>query len=174
VPGGFNVSGGNEASELGRRYLERQPDGRGAYPHKTIAYASEAIFAKRIQEVYAIKTLGGIIMNVIDKAHELARAIKDSSEVSDITSAMKVIEADPESKVMLDNFRQNQIELQQRMMSGEMPPQEEMEKMEKLFEVLNLNLGIRRLFDAERRLSVVIEDVNKIITDSLSQMYSGQ
>lgn len=49
-------------------------------------------------------------MNVIDKAHELARAIKDSSEVSDITSAMKVIEADPESKQMLDNFRQSQIE----------------------------------------------------------------
>ncbi|MBW4084175.1 YlbF family regulator [Paenibacillus sp. S150] len=112
-------------------------------------------------------------MNVIDKAHELARAIKDSSEVADITSAMKVIEADQESKRMLDNFRQNQIELQQRMMSGEMPPQEEMEKMEKLFEVLNLNLGIRRLFDAERRLSVVIEDVNKIITDSLTQMYGG-
>lgn len=112
-------------------------------------------------------------MNVIDKAHELARAIKDSSEVTDIRNAMKVIEADPESKVMLDNFRQNQIELQQRMMSGEMPPPEEMEKMEKLFEVLNLNLGIRRLFDAERRLSVVIEDVNKIITDSLSEMYGG-
>ncbi|WP_340022445.1 YlbF family regulator [Paenibacillus sp. FSL K6-1096] len=113
-------------------------------------------------------------MNVIDKAHELARAIKDSSEVADITSAMKVIEADPESKRMLDNFRQSQVELQQRMMSGDMPAQEEMEKMEKLFEVLNLNLAIRRLFDAERRLSVVIEDVNKIITDSLSQMYGGQ
>ncbi|WP_019912051.1 YlbF family regulator [Paenibacillus sp. HW567] len=112
-------------------------------------------------------------MNVIDKAHELARAIKDSSEVTDIRNAMKVIEADQESKRMLDNFRQNQIELQQRMMNGEMPPQEEMEQMEKLFEVLNLNLGIRRLFDAERRLSVVIEDVNKIITDSLSEMYGG-
>lgn len=113
-------------------------------------------------------------MNVIDKAHELAKAIKESSEFSDVTSAMKVIEADPESKRMLDNFRQTQIELQQRMMSGEMPPQDEMEKMEKLFEVLNLNLAIRRLFDAERRLSVVIEDVNKIITDSLAQMYGGQ
>lgn len=113
-------------------------------------------------------------MNVIDKAHELARAIKESSEVTDIASAMKVIEADPESKRMLDDFRQSQVELQQRMMSGDMPAQEEMEKMEKLFEVLNLNLAIRRLFDAERRLSVVIEDVNKIITDSLSQMYGGQ
>ncbi len=113
-------------------------------------------------------------MNVYDKAHDLARAIKESSEVADITSAMKLVDADPDSKRMLDNFRQNQIDLQQQMMTGEMPPPEEMEKMEKLFEVLNLNLGIRRLFDAERRLSVVIEDVNKIITDSLSQLYGNQ
>ncbi|MFE4710349.1 MULTISPECIES: YlbF family regulator [Paenibacillus] len=110
-------------------------------------------------------------MNVYDKAHELARAIKDSSEVADISAAMKLVDADPEGKAMLESFRQNQAEMQQRMMSGEMPAQEEMEKMEKLFEVLNLNLGIRRLFDAERRLSVVIEDVNKIITESLQELY---
>ncbi|GGF85849.1 UPF0342 protein [Paenibacillus albidus] len=110
-------------------------------------------------------------MSIYDKAHELAKAIKESSEVIDIRSAMKLVEADAESKQMLDNFRRSQMELQQRMMSGDMPPQEEIEKMEKLFEVLNLNLGIRRLFDAERRLSVVIEDVNKIITESLSELY---
>lgn len=112
-------------------------------------------------------------MNVYDKAHDLAKAIKESSEVADITNAMKLVEAEPETKAMLDNFRNSQLELQQKMMTGEMPPQEEMEKMEKLFEVLNLNLGIRRLFDAERRLSVVIEDVNKIITESLSQLYGS-
>lgn len=112
-------------------------------------------------------------MNVYDKAHELATALKNSSEVADITGAMKVVDSDPESKLMLENFRKSQMELQQRMMSGEMPPQEEMEKMEKLFEVLNMNLGIRRLFEAERRLSVVIEDVNKIISESLQHLYGG-
>lgn len=110
-------------------------------------------------------------MSIHDKAHELARAIKESSEVADISNAMKLVETDLEAKAMLDNFRNGQMELQQRMMSGDMPAQEEMEKMEKLFEVLNMNLGIRRLFDAERRLSVVIEDVNKIITESLSTLY---
>lgn len=112
-------------------------------------------------------------MNIYDKANELAKALKESSEVTEITSAMKLIEADPEAKSMLDNFRTQQMELQQRMMSGDMPAPEEMEKMEKLFEVLSLNLNIRRLFDAERRLSVIIEDVNKIISDSLSHLYGG-
>ncbi|WP_054957038.1 YlbF family regulator [Paenibacillus dakarensis] len=110
-------------------------------------------------------------MNIYDKANELAKAMKESQEVVEITSAIKLIEADPESKQMLDNFRERQMELQQRMMSGDMPSQEEMEKMEKLFEVLSLNLNIRRLFDAERRLSIIIEDVNKIISDSLQHLY---
>lgn len=112
-------------------------------------------------------------MNIYDKAHDLAKAMRESQEVEEIRSAMKLIEADTESKQMLDNFRTRQMELQQRIMSGDMPPQEEMEQMEKLFEVLSLNLNIRRLFDAERRLSTIIEDVNKIISDSLQDLYGS-
>ncbi|ANF96265.1 YlbF family regulator [Paenibacillus bovis] len=112
-------------------------------------------------------------MNIYDKAHELSAAIRDSKEVTDITAALKLIESDPESQRMLDDFRTRQMEVQQRMMSGDMPNPEEMEQMEKLFEVLNLNLNIRRLFDAEQRLSTIIEDINKIITDSLSHLYGG-
>ncbi|MEK5508716.1 YlbF family regulator [Paenibacillus sp. FSL P4-0113] len=112
-------------------------------------------------------------MNIYDKTHDLAKALKESKEVEEITSAMKLIETDPEAKKMLDDFRERQMEVQQRMMSGDMPAQEEMEKMEKLFEVLSLNLNIRRLFDAERRLSVIIEDVNKIIADSLQDLYGS-
>lgn len=54
-----------------------------------------------------------------------------------------------------------------------MPSPEEMEQMEKQFEALSLNLNIRRLFDAERRLSIIIQDINKIITDSLQHLYGA-
>ncbi|GIP55236.1 MULTISPECIES: YlbF family regulator [Paenibacillus] len=113
-------------------------------------------------------------MNIYDKANELAKALKESEEVKEITAAMKLVDADPESKRMLDDFRNRQNELQQQMMTGEMPAPDEMEKMEKLFEVLSMNLNIRRLFDAERRLSIIIQDVNKIITDSLQHLYGDQ
>lgn len=110
-------------------------------------------------------------MNIYDKAHDLAKALKESQEVQEISSAMSIVETDPEGKQMLEDFRERQMELQQRMMSGDMPSPEEMEKMEKTFDVLTLNLNIRRLFEAERRLSVIIEDVNKIISDSLQHVY---
>ncbi|GAB6988468.1 YlbF/YmcA family competence regulator [Paenibacillus pini] len=113
-------------------------------------------------------------MSIYDKAHELAKELRECQEVNEISSAMKLVDADPESKQMLENFRERQMEIQQRMMSGDMPPQEEMENMEKLFDVLSLNLNIRRLFDAERRLSTIIEDVNKIISDSLQHLYGDK
>lgn len=109
--------------------------------------------------------------NIYDKAHDLAKSLQESQEVQNITSALQLIETDAESKRMLDDFRTRQMDIQQRIMGGDMPPQEEMEQMEKLFEVLSLNLNIRRLFEAEQRLSVIIQDVNKIISDSLANMY---
>lgn len=113
-------------------------------------------------------------MKIYDNAHELARSLKESEEVAQISEAIKLIESDPQSKEMLDNFRIRQNEVQQKMMTGEMPDPEEMEKMEKLFEVISQNPNISKLFDAERRLSIIIQDVNKIITDSLAHLYGGQ
>jgi cell fate (sporulation/competence/biofilm development) regulator YlbF (YheA/YmcA/DUF963 family) len=110
-------------------------------------------------------------MNVYDKAHELAKALKECPEVAEVKSMMTLINADAESKQMLDDFRLRQTQMQQKMMSGEMPDQEDMEKMEKLFEVLQMNPNISKLFDAERRLSVIIEDVNKIVLQNLEFLY---
>ena len=110
-------------------------------------------------------------MNVYDKAHELAKALKDCPEVAEVKSMMNLIAVDPDSKRMLDSFRASQAEMQQKMMSGDMPNPEEMEKMEKMFEVLQMNPNISKLFDAERRLSVIIEDINKIVLQNLEFLY---
>ncbi|WP_152394665.1 YlbF family regulator [Paenibacillus guangzhouensis] len=110
-------------------------------------------------------------MNVYDKAHELAKALKDCPEVAEVKSMMNLIAADADSKRMLDEFRAKQAEMQQKMMTGDMPNPEEMEKMEKMFELLQMNQNISRLFDAERRLSVIIEDINKIVLQNLEFLY---
>ncbi|MBD0382753.1 YlbF family regulator [Paenibacillus sedimenti] len=109
-------------------------------------------------------------MNVHDKAYDLARAIKESSEYMEMKDIRAKVDADPSAKNMLEDFRKRQTEFQQKMMAGEMPPQEEMEQMQKLYEVLALNPNIGRLFDAERRLSVVLEDVQRIIAEPLESM----
>lgn len=109
-------------------------------------------------------------MNIHDKAYELARAVKESAEYKEMREARGQIDADPDTKRMLDDFRKKQRELQEKMMAGEMPPQDEMEKMEKLFEVINLNPAIRKLFEAERRFAVIMDDVQKIISEPLKDI----
>jgi cell fate (sporulation/competence/biofilm development) regulator YlbF (YheA/YmcA/DUF963 family) len=109
-------------------------------------------------------------MNIYDKAYELARALRESSEIKELKQLNEQIKEDADSKRMLDDFRQRQMELQQKMMSGEMPSQEEMGKMEKLYEVINLNPSLRGIFEAERRLSVIMEDVQRIISEPLQDV----
>ncbi|MDG0874608.1 YlbF family regulator [Paenibacillus thiaminolyticus] len=111
-------------------------------------------------------------MSVYDQAHELARALQQSGEAKAVETAMKAIEADADSKRMLDDFRLRQMEMQQKMMTGEMPEQSELDKMEKLYEVISMNSEIAELFEAERRLAVVIQDVNKIVSDALGHLYA--
>jgi cell fate (sporulation/competence/biofilm development) regulator YlbF (YheA/YmcA/DUF963 family) len=109
-------------------------------------------------------------MNVHDKAYELAKAIKESSEYKDMKEIRSRLDQDASSKSLLADFRGRQNELQQKMAGGKMPPQEDMEQLQKLYEVLALNPEISQLFDAERRLSIVLEDVQRIIAEPLQAM----
>lgn len=106
-------------------------------------------------------------MNVYDKAYELAKALKDSVEAKQLKEAKDAAEADPDAKRMLNDFRARQNELQQQMMSGEEPSASDMESLNKLYEVISINPLIGRLLEAERRFSVVYEDVNRIMSDVL-------
>ncbi|MBD2848264.1 YlbF family regulator [Paenibacillus sp. IB182496] len=110
-------------------------------------------------------------MNLYDKAYDLAKALRDSEEVTDLRTAREAVEADGEAKKMMDDFRERQNGLQQLMMSGEEPSEDDMETMNKLYEVLSLNPLINRLFEAERRFTVIFDDVNKIIGEALKNVY---
>ncbi|MGO4693249.1 YlbF family regulator [Paenibacillus sp. 2TAB26] len=109
-------------------------------------------------------------MNIYDKAYELAKALKESEEALLLKAAKLEAEADADAKEMLDDFRERQNFLQQKMMAGEEPSAEDMEKMSKLYEVITLNPLIGKLMDAERRFAVVFEDVNRIMSDVLKSI----
>lgn len=101
-------------------------------------------------------------MNVHDKAHELARAIQESQEFREYKRCKEETDADPDTKRMLSDFRQRQFELQTKMFSGEEMNQEEADKIEKLYEVLNMNPAISRYFAAEQGFTVLMDDIQRI------------
>jgi cell fate (sporulation/competence/biofilm development) regulator YlbF (YheA/YmcA/DUF963 family) len=106
-------------------------------------------------------------MNVYDKAYELTKALQETNEAKELKAALAAARNDPDAKRMMDNFRDKQTVLQQKMMAGEQPSPEEMESMNKLYEVVTLNPLLNRTFEAERHFSIIFDDVTKIVTESL-------
>lgn len=109
--------------------------------------------------------------NIYDHAHALARAVKESEEFKSLKTLQEQVNADPSTKTMLDDFRNKQMELQLKQMQGEEISEEEMDKTKKLFDLIQLNPTISRLLDVEQRFGVVMEDMNKIITEPLRDIY---
>ncbi|MGO4539827.1 YlbF family regulator [Paenibacillus sp. 2TAB19] len=106
-------------------------------------------------------------MNVYDKAYDLAKALKDSSEAEQLKTVKRAMEADPEASRIMEGFRERQMELQQKMMSGEEPTEAEMASITKLYEEIAGNPLIASVLEAERQLAVVFEDINRLLNDVL-------
>jgi cell fate (sporulation/competence/biofilm development) regulator YlbF (YheA/YmcA/DUF963 family) len=109
--------------------------------------------------------------NVYDKAHELKRTLGESDEFKSLKSLHEQIEADEVAKKMLGNFRQLQLDLQQKQMQGVQISEEEATKAQQQFELIQQHELVSKLMEAEQRLSVMIGDVNKIITEPLEEIY---
>jgi cell fate (sporulation/competence/biofilm development) regulator YlbF (YheA/YmcA/DUF963 family) len=109
--------------------------------------------------------------NVYDKAHELKRTLAESEEFTTLKSVHVQIQADEVATRMLNNFRQLQLELQQKQMQGIQITEEEAQKAQQQFELVQQHELISKLMEAEQRLSVIIGDVNKIITEPLEEIY---
>ena len=106
-----------------------------------------------------------------DKAHELARSIKESAEYKMFLVAQKKVSETPDSNRMLEDFRQKQFEFQMKQMSGQELSQEEIEQIQKLYEIIQLNDDIRKVLEAERMLGQIMEDINRIIAEPLQALY---
>lgn len=109
--------------------------------------------------------------NIYDHAHALARAIKDSDVYKQLKIIQTEVNEEPSTKEMLEDFRKKQLDLQMKQLQGEEIPQAEMDKIQKLFQVIQLNPKINRLLELEQRFGVLMEDINKIIAEPFKDLY---
>lgn len=110
--------------------------------------------------------------NVYDNAHALEKAIRNSEEYETLKSLHAKVKDDESANEMFENFRNLQIELQQKQMQGVQLTPDEAEQAEKQLELVQQHELISELLNAEQRLSVVVQDVNDIITKPISELYS--
>jgi cell fate (sporulation/competence/biofilm development) regulator YlbF (YheA/YmcA/DUF963 family) len=117
--------------------------------------------------------MGGIIpmANVYDVAYDLEKALRNSEDFQALKNSYDEVNNNPETKELFGKFRDIQVNLQQKQMSGQEVTQEEIEEAQKLFADVQQNETISKLMAAEQRMSTIINDLNKVITKPLEELY---
>lgn len=110
---------------------------------------------------------------IYDNAHSLENAIRESEEFKALSAAYETVMNDPSSKEMFEAFRDTQLELQEKQMQGLEISEEEVEKARKVVEAVQEQPSISKLMEEEQRLNLVINDISRIITKPLEELYGS-
>ena len=102
-------------------------------------------------------------INLYDQANELESALRQSDEFLQLKKMYDEVNNDESANKMFENFRNIQMNLQQKQMSGEEISQEEVEQAQKTAQLVQQHEVIAKLMEAEQRMSMVINDLNKVI-----------
>ncbi|WP_102347470.1 YlbF family regulator [Bacillus sp. Marseille-P3661] len=109
--------------------------------------------------------------NIYDVAYNLEQALKESEDFKQLKSLYDQINSDASSKRLFDSFRDTQLQLQQKQMMGQEITEEEVQKAQQQFNLIQQHDTISKLMEVEQRMSVIINDINKIIMKPLEELY---
>jgi cell fate (sporulation/competence/biofilm development) regulator YlbF (YheA/YmcA/DUF963 family) len=111
--------------------------------------------------------------NLYDVAYNLEKALRESDDFKELKRLYEEVNADESASKMFESFRNIQLSLQQKQMSGEEITQEEIEQAQKSVQLVQQHEKISQLMAAEQRLSMVVTELNKIIMKPLEEMYGS-
>lgn len=107
-------------------------------------------------------------MNVYDNAHELARALKNSSEYQNYLKAKQAIDAEPEAKKMIKEFLAKQMEVEYETMAGKRD-EAKVQQLQNMYQLLAYNTKAREFLDNYMRLQRMMSDIYKILGESVAE-----
>ncbi len=106
-------------------------------------------------------------MNIYDKAHELARELKQCPEIIEFKKASEKVNSSDNSKKMLEDFRRLQIEAYTEQIQKGKISDELMEKLQNLGSVVSMNPDVASYLQAEARFGATWEDIMKILNEAV-------
>ena len=111
--------------------------------------------------------------NLYDYAYELEKALRNSEEYTTLKSMYEAVKNDPAAKKLFDEFRDIQMSLQEKQMTGQEITEAEVQKAQSVAALVQQNEQIVKLMDAEQRVSMAINELNKIIMKPLDELYGS-
>lgn len=111
------------------------------------------------------------MINSDDRAYELEKALRESDEYRALKKAYETVNQDFQAKQMFEKFRRIQLDLQKKQVMGVPISDEEAKRAEQSLQIAGRYPAIAALIAAEQRMSLLIADLNKIITRPLEELY---
>ncbi|EUJ22886.1 YlbF family regulator [Listeria grandensis] len=110
-------------------------------------------------------------INIYDIANDLERGIRETEQFSNLKQAYADVNADAEAKVKFDRFREVQVTIQEKQMSGQEIDDDTINLAQEVAEEVQSNAAITNLMEKEQAMSLIINDLNRIIMTPLQELY---
>ncbi|RWR14603.1 YlbF family regulator [Siminovitchia fortis] len=111
--------------------------------------------------------------NLYDFAYDLEKAMRNSNEFKHLKEMYRSVTDDNEANRMFGEFRDIQMQLQQKQLEGRDISEEEVMHAQEIANRVQQNEKVTRLMEAEQQMSMTITELNKIIMKPLDELYSS-
>ena len=112
-----------------------------------------------------------MMSNLYDTANQLERELRQSEEFAAVKVAFEAVQQSEEAKALFEEFRDMNAKFLQKQVNGEELTEEDSTYANDLYQKASSNEAIQTLMQAEQRLNVVMQDINRILTTSLQELY---
>ena len=109
--------------------------------------------------------------NIYDTANQLAKEIRESAEYNEYKKARQNVLANPSLKSKIEEFEKIRYDVQVLAMEKGQENPEKMKKLQEMYTILVENKDIKEYFDLEVRFNVMVADINKIIAESMEEIF---
>lgn len=109
-------------------------------------------------------------MNIYDTANKLASEIKQSEEFSNYKKSKEALQSNSELKTKINEFDKLRVDMQKAMIKGEQNSNELSVKLQNLYTELYQNETSKNYLESEMRFSVMLTDINKIISEAVKDV----
>ena len=108
---------------------------------------------------------------VYDAAHKVADEIRQSEEFLAYKEAREHVLANPDLKAKIEEFEKIRYDVQVLSLEKGTSDPEKMKKLQELYTILVENKDVKEYFDLEVKFNVMVADVNKIIAESMEEIF---
>lgn len=113
-------------------------------------------------------------VNIYDSANQLEKDIRVLPEYTAVKEAFQAVQANEEAFALFEEFRQLQQTIQVTQMQGQEVDEELANKTQAVAQKVQESELISALMTKEQALSVILNDINKVIMQPIQEIYTTE